>query len=103
MDYIQAVWKSLPLLGFAAVSPAYMRTFIMVAAMLNPSTLKAVKAVGGITNAALEHTARRRMDSQKENLQRNDLVSQLFRIERERGEKIDFTHNEIALESWAGM
>lgn len=103
MDYVEAVWKSLPLLGFAAVSPAYMRPFIMGAAVLNPSTLKAVKAVGGITNAALENTARRRKDSAEENLQRNDLLSQLFRIERERGEKIDFTHKEIALESWVGM
>ena len=93
----------MPLLTFAAVSPSYMRAFIMGAAVLNPATFKAVKAIGGITSNALEHTARRRKDSAEENLQRDDLLSQLFRIERERGEKIDFTHREIALESWVGM
>jgi hypothetical protein len=103
LSYVDAVWKALPLLSFAAVSPSYMRPFIMGAAVLNPSTLQAVKHVGGITTAALHHTAQRRKDNEEENLQRNDLLSQLFRIERERGEKADFTHKEIALESWAGM
>ncbi|KAL9080559.1 MAG: hypothetical protein Q9157_000701 [Trypethelium eluteriae] len=103
LNYIDAVWTSLPLLTFAAVAPTYMRLFIMGAAVLNPSTLKAVKAAGGITTAALEHTARRRNDSEQENIQRNDLLSQLFRIERQRGAKRDFTHREIALESWGGI
>jgi hypothetical protein len=103
LNYVEAVWKALPLLGFAAVSPSYMRTFIMLASLLSPSTFQAVKHVGGITNAALEHTAQRRKDNEEQNLQRNDLLSQLFRIERERGDKADFTHKEIALESWTGV
>ncbi|KAI9708220.1 MAG: hypothetical protein M1820_004174 [Bogoriella megaspora] len=103
LNYVEAVWKGLPLLGFAAVSPTYMRNLIMFAAILNPSTFRAVKHISGITDAALKNTARRREDSEKENLQRNDLLSQLFRVERERGEQIDFTHKEIALESWAGV
>ncbi|KAI9694926.1 MAG: hypothetical protein M1822_000543 [Bathelium mastoideum] len=103
LNYIEAVWTSLPFLGVAAVAPTYIRSFIMAAAALNPRTLKAARAVGGITKAALEQTARRRKDSEEENFQRNDLLSQLFRIERERGEKLDFTHREIALESWVGI
>lgn len=105
LNYIENVWNGLPLLGLAAVAPAYMRTLIMFGSLLIPAKFRAVSAVNRITAAALEQTDQRKKDSEEENLQRNDLLSQLFRVVRSRESegKGDFTHKEVALEAWVGM
>ena len=105
MDYIANVWNGLPLLGLAACAPSYLRTFIMFGSLLIPSKLKAVSAVNRITVEALKQTAQRKRDTEQENSVRNDLLSQLFRIvrNREAEQKYDFTDREVALEAWAGM
>lgn len=102
MNYIENVWNGLPLLGLAAAAPSYMRAFIMFGSFLIPAKFRAVMAVNRITAAALEQTEQRRKDTEEENLQRNDLMSQLFRIVRNKKDD-NFTHKEVALEAWVGM
>lgn len=102
-NWMQSVEKALPLLTFAAVGPSYMRNLIMVAGLIIPGTLKAVNAVNAITEDARVQTKLRMQDSNEDNVKRNDILSQLFRIIRERGDDIGFTHKEVTLESWVGM
>jgi hypothetical protein len=101
--YIESVDKCLPLLTFAAMGPSYLRPVVMLSGIISPKILKSVKAVNGITAAAKEQTDQRRKDTEDENFKRNDILSQLFRMIREKGDKVNFTHQEVTLESWVGM
>jgi cytochrome P450 len=102
-NYIESVAGALPLLTFAAVGPSYARTPIMIMGMLVPGVLKALGAVNNITAQAKEQTKLRMEDSNEDNAKRHDILSQLFRIIRERGSSINFTHKEVTLESWVGI
>lgn len=80
-----------------------MRTLVMVAALFIPGTLKALKAMDGIKKESLEVSKQRMQDSEEDNLKKNDILSQLFRIIREKGHDINFSYNEVVLESRIGM
>jgi cytochrome P450 len=102
-NYIESVAGALPLLTFAAVAPSYARTPIMIGGMLIPGVFKALGAVNNITMQAKEQTRLRMEDSDQDNAKRHDILSQLFRIIREKGSGINFTHKEVTLESWVGI
>jgi cytochrome P450 len=71
--------------------------------MLIPGVFKALGAVNNIVVQAKEQTRLRMEDSDQANAKRHDILSQLFRIIREKGSSIDFTHKEVTLESWVGI
>jgi hypothetical protein len=104
LNYIENVWNGLPLLCLAACAPSYMRVLIMLGSLLIPAKFRAAMAVNRITAEALRQTAKRKSNSEKQDL-RNDLLSQLFRVasDREADHKYDFTQKEVALEAWVAM
>jgi cytochrome P450 len=102
-NWIESVAGALPLLTFAAVAPSYARTPIMIMGLLVPGVFKAVMAVNNITAQAKEQTRLRMKDSDEDNAKRHDILSQLFRIIREKKTSIEFTHKEVTLESWVGI
>ena len=101
--WMVSVSSSLPLLTFAAVAPSYLRILVMLGGLLVPGMFKSVIAVFDITKEAKRATEARMNDSDDENSKRNDIMSQLVRVLREKGAQIGFTHKEITLESWVGM
>lgn len=101
--FIASLDALMPVLCIAAVAPTYMRPLIMGSAIVVPAALKAVKAVDGIRKAAIEAVTQRQQEMKAGTVHREDLLHQLFEIEREKGQKVNFTTNEVTLESWVAM
>ncbi|KAF2195063.1 cytochrome P450 [Zopfia rhizophila CBS 207.26] len=101
--FIASLDALMPVLCIAAIGPAYLRPLVTGSASAIPAALKAAKSVDDIRKAAIAATNQRKKDIEDGVVPRNDLLQQLFGIVREKGEKVNFTHNEATLESWVAM
>ena len=68
-----------------------------------PKLLKAVIAVDGIRKTAIRETAEAMARNKDVTSKRTDFLSQLLSIVQEKGEKVNFTHNEVQSESWVAV
>jgi cytochrome P450 len=106
-NWMESVTHALPLLHIAAAAPSYLITPVMLGAMLIPGMAKNFRAIGSITEKAKEMTEQRMKEedavSPEKKVQRHDVLSSLFAIQRLRGHDLTFTHREITLESWTGI
>jgi len=101
--YIQAVHRSLPFLGILAMSPAYVRPFLMVGALAVPKLFKAVIAVGGVKTTSERETYAAQARSEEVSAKRVDMTSLMLGIVREKGEKNNFGIREIVSENWTAV
>jgi hypothetical protein len=75
----------------------------MTSAIIFPAALKAVKAIGGIRKAAVAAAGKRINEMNCGVARRGDMLQQLFEIVREKGEKLNFTYEEVTLECYVAM
>lgn len=93
----------MPILCVSAIAPTYLRPLIMGSAIVVPAVLNAVKGLDGIRKAAITAT-RKRMQENAEGVEhRNDMLQQLFNIVHDKGEKVNFTSDEVTLEAYVAM
>ena len=102
-NYIHAVHLAMPFLSIVTMAPSYLRPFLLIGATTIPKLLKAVLAVDGIRVTAVEETAKGKARSEDATSKRHDILSQLLAIVQEKGDKVNFTHNEVTSEMWTGV
>jgi len=102
-NYIHAVHLAMPFLSVVTVSPVYVRPLLQIGAAMVPSLLKAVIAVDGIKRNAQKETKMAMARSAEATSKRPDVISQLLAIVQDKGEKVNFTHNEVTSEMWVGV
>jgi hypothetical protein len=98
--YIEAVHRSLPLLGILAMSPPYLRPILMAGALTMLKLFKAVIAVGGVYTTAERETLAAQARAEEDSAKQVDMRSQMLRIVRDKGAKNNFGVREIMLENW---
>jgi hypothetical protein len=102
-NFIASMESLLPFICISAVAPTYMRALIVASGIFLPAVWKALKAMDGLRRAAVEAASKRRKDLEDGVAHRSDLLQQLFNIVREKGDKVNFSHDEAALESYVAM
>jgi hypothetical protein len=101
--YIASVHSAMPFLNILAMSPAYVRPFLMVGALAVPSLFKAVLAVHGVKTTAERETYEAQARTEETTAKRVDMTSQLMGIVRDKGEKSNFGTREIVSENWVAV
>ncbi|KAL6706195.1 hypothetical protein ACN47E_005930 [Coniothyrium glycines] len=101
--FIASLDALMPVLCISAIGPTYLRPLIMSSAIAIPAALRAVKAIDGIRKAAVVAAGKRLGDIEKGVARRNDMLQQLFDIVREKGEKVNFSSDEVTLEAYVAM
>jgi hypothetical protein len=101
--YITAVHKAMPFLAILAMSPVYVRPFLMMSALVVPSLFKAVLAVDGVKKTAERETYEAQARTNETTAKRVDMTSQLLGIVRDKGEKNNFGLREIVSENWTAV
>ena len=91
-------------LCLTAVAPSHTRPLILMSAIVVPGSLKALKAIKTIGEAARSCVAQR-FDNAARDLEpnRTDLLDQLYSIHLEKGEKVDFNRGEIEQEAYVAL
>lgn len=106
-DLISSLDTLNPIMAAAAVSASYARPFVLVAAVVDASVRKALKALAHVVNIAKTCVADRQTllsESEKgQEVLRNDMLSQLFEIMREKGEKVDFGMQQVEYEAYVSL
>jgi hypothetical protein len=102
-DYIHAVHLAMPFLSITSMAPIYVRPLLTVVAAMIPKLLQAVLAVDGIRKTAIKETMRGKARTEEATSKRLDVISQLLNIVQSKGEKYNFTENEVTSEMWVGM
>ncbi|USP76766.1 uncharacterized protein yc1106_04040 [Curvularia clavata] len=101
--FIESVATATPLMHVIAAAPSYVRGLILMGAMCIPGTLKGLKAIEMMINEAKRQTKLGVERSAEDTKSRLDVCSQLLQIVNEKGSQVDFTPNEVTLESWTGL
>lgn len=101
--YIASLDALLPYMCTIAVAPLHLRPIIGGFMAIVPSAVAAAKALEKIGTAAIAAVGGRMKSIEEGNPQRGDMMSQLFDIVHEKGEKVNFSHREVTLESFSAM
>ncbi|KAF2851926.1 cytochrome P450 [Plenodomus tracheiphilus IPT5] len=101
--FIASLDALMPVLCISAIGPTYLRPLIMGSAIAIPAAFKAVKAIDGIRKAAVIAAAKRMKENADGVEHRNDMLQQLFDIVQEKGEKVNFSSDEVTLEAYVAM
>lgn len=101
--YIASLDALVPFLCVTAIAPRNLRPFISALMAVVPAAVAAAKSLDSIRTAALAAVGGRMKGIQDGIPQRGDMMSQLFDIVHEKGEKVNFSHREVTLESYSAM
>lgn len=101
--YIASLDKLVPFVCQIAIAPSYLRPLISAMMAVVPAVAAAAKSLESIRTAALAAVGGRMKSIQEGTPQRGDMMNQLFDIVHDKGEKVDFSHREVALESYSAM
>ncbi|KIX04389.1 uncharacterized protein Z518_05257 [Rhinocladiella mackenziei CBS 650.93] len=103
-SWIHSLDLLMPFLCMTAVAPTYIRPLILGSALVVPGSLKALKAVENIGKASRNCVAKRFEETSKnEGPRRTDILDQLFAIQQEKGDKVDFKLGDIEQEAYVGL
>ncbi|KAK4935422.1 hypothetical protein LTR10_023527 [Elasticomyces elasticus] len=103
-SWIESLDLLMPFLCMTAVAPTYVRSLILMSALVVPGSLKALKAIDNIGVAARKCVAERFDTASKDEGQhRTDIVEQLHEIHLEKGEKVDFQIGDIQQEAYVAL
>ncbi|OAL30862.1 hypothetical protein AYO20_08555 [Fonsecaea nubica] len=88
-----------------AVAPTYLRPFILLSSLFDSKMNAAIKCTQTMEVAAREGVARRQaeLDQGSSTSDSRDLLQQLFNIQREKGEKMDFSMREVEQEAYIAL
>ena len=102
-SYIASLDSLMPPMCIAECAATYARPFVLGSTILIPSMRKTLKALSNIAEAARTSVDQRSRELQTGQEQRSDILQQLFDIQTEKGEKVDFGIPEIRQEVYGAM
>lgn len=104
LGYIRSLDLLLPILTVSSVMPTYVRSFFLLGGAIFPRVLKALQSLGEIDKAADLCIAQRQDLVEKgEDGEKKDILSSLFQVMHDKGEKVDFKLSEVKVEVYAAL
>ncbi len=103
--YMKAIDTLLPAFTIGGTLPSYLtKSYILSTILLSPSVRGALGAVKRIEIAS-ENAVKIRKQELEENIndEQHDMLRKMLEISTDRGEKINFTHQHIVVESHSSM
>ncbi|KAI4287246.1 MAG: hypothetical protein L6R35_003501, partial [Caloplaca aegaea] len=103
--YMKTIDSLLPAFTVGGTVPSYLtKLYFLSTVIVSPSVRGAVGAVGHIGDASEAAVQKRRRDLTEEKKDgRHDLLRKMFDINAERGEKVNFTYQDIQVESHSSL
>jgi hypothetical protein len=102
-DWIQALNVLFPAVALSGVMPSYVRSTFNAFAVVSSASRKAAESFGKIILAAKDCVAERQRQIEEGKPLRQDILTKLFDIHRQKGDKEDFHIPEIEQEAWAAV
>lgn len=103
-NWIHSLDALMPLLCVTCIAPSYMRNFILASALVIPGSVAALQAIAKINAAAKSCVSDNlALKDEDESKARTDILTQLYNIYKEKGDKVDFHMGDIEQESWVAL
>ncbi|KAF2728074.1 cytochrome P450 [Polyplosphaeria fusca] len=102
-NYIASLDVIMPVLNLLGITPKYCRTLVLLSSMFAPAVLKAVMAVSHMQKEAIAIADSKKVEVEETERPRVDVLSQLFQIVKDKGEKVKFGHKEATNEAYTGI
>ncbi|TPX07530.1 uncharacterized protein E0L32_002133 [Thyridium curvatum] len=104
LGYIRSLDLLLPILTVSSVMPTYVRSFFLLGGAIFPRVLKALQSLGEVDKAAdLCIAERQDLVEKGEDGEKKDILSSLFQVMHDKGEKVDFKLSEVKVEVYAAL
>ena len=102
--YMKAIDSLLPAFTIGGTLPSYLtKLYFLSTVILSPSVRGALGAVKHIAHASETAVENRKREMAERDDDRQDMLRKMLEINADRGEKIDFTHQHICVESHSSM
>ena len=103
--YMKAIDSLLPAFTIGGTLPSYLtKPYFLSTVLLSPSVRGALGAVKHIETASENAVKRRKQElDARRNEEKHDMLRKMLEINADRGEKINFTHQHITVESHSSM
>lgn len=95
----------MPAMTMSAVMPTYLRSLFMFLGVLFPETRKALVALDGLAHAAdsaVKEHVQESTQSEDTASRRSDVISKVFNIYQQQGEKVDFQMADVKARGFWG-
>ena len=103
-NYMKAIDSLLPTFTVGGTVPSYLtKLYILSTILFSPSVRGALGAVKHIENASAAAVKRRKQEVVENKDEKRDMLRKMLEINAERGEKINFTYQDIVVESHSSM
>jgi len=102
---MKAIDSLLPIFTIGGTLPSYLtKVYFLSTVLLSPSVRGALGAVKDIEVASENAVKRRKQElDERRNDEKHDMLRKMLEINADRGEKINFTHQHITVESHSSM
>ncbi|KAI4094917.1 MAG: hypothetical protein LQ344_001962 [Seirophora lacunosa] len=102
--YMKTIDSMLPAFSVGGTVPSYLtKLYFLSTVIISPSVRRAVGAVQLIDNASKTAIERRRLELAEKQDNRRDLLRKMLDINAERGEKVNYTYQDICVESQSSL
>lgn len=102
--YMKAIDSLLPAFTIGGTLPSYLtKLYFLSTVIISPSVRGALGAVKQIEEASKTAVERRKQELAAEKDNRHDIIRKMIEINADRGEKINFTYEDIYVESHSSM
>ncbi|KAL9003650.1 MAG: hypothetical protein Q9188_003494 [Gyalolechia gomerana] len=102
--YMDAIDSLLPAFTIGGTLPSYLtKLFLLSTVIISPSVRGALGAVKRIEHASKTAVERRKLETAEEKDNKHDILRKMLEINAERGEKINFTYQDICVESHSSI
>lgn len=103
-NYMAAIDSLLPAFTIGGTLPSYLtKMFFLSTVLISPSVRGALGTVKHIENASEAAVERRKHELEDKQDDKRDMLRKMLEISADRGEKINFTHGHICVESHSSM
>ena len=103
-ECMRAIDSLLPVLNFGGTMPSYLRKpYLIFLSLFSQSFGGALGATKLLENATQTAIEKRKQEIVENKDNRRDVLRKMLEINADRGEKIDFTHGDILVESYSAM
>ncbi|KAL8949399.1 MAG: hypothetical protein Q9222_004482, partial [Ikaeria aurantiellina] len=103
-SYMSAIDSLLPVFTIGGTLPSYLtQAYFISTALFSPTFRGALGTVKHIENASKMAVERRRQEISKTEDGKHDMLRKMLEINAERGEKINFTYDDICVESHSSL
>ena len=103
-NYMKAIDSLLPAFTIGGTVPSYLtKLYLLSTILFSPSVRGALGAVKHIEKASQAAVKRRKQELDDSSDEKHDLLRKMLEINADRGEKINFTHLDIIVESHSSL